>query len=364
MANPAVVSTPPPLRLRLDAGALVANYRALAALSAGGQVGAETGVETGAAVKADGYGLGARAAAARLRKAGCRNFFVAHWAEAAALSDIVPPEEITVLNGVGAADMPAALAIGAVPMLNSPDQIVRWKNAGGGRCHVMVDSGINRLGLGMDQVAGGLASGLFTGLQIDILASHLACADEDVPQNAQQLAIFNRAAQMLPAKRRSMASSAGIMLGAQYHFDLTRPGLALYGGIARPEMAGLIQQVVFPQAQVLQLRKLPAGAAVGYGASHICAKPTRAAIIAIGYADGYARAFSNRGGGMFDGARLPVIGRVSMDLVILDASQAENLREGDWINLDYELGRASAASGLSQYELLTGLGNRYHRVWA
>lgn len=343
--------TSPLLRLRLDGDALLSNYRALAGLS-GGAV-------TGAAVKANGYGLGAREVARRLYKAGCRDFFVAHWAEAAALVGVIPPGQISVLNGFTAADGPAQLALGARPMLNSPAQIRRWRDAGGGQCDVMIDSGINRLGIGPEQISGDL----FDGLDIDILASHLAAADEDVPQNAQQLSLFNQISAGISARRRSMANSAGIMLGHAYHFDLTRPGLALYGGIARPEMAGRIKQVAFPQAQVLQIRDLPAGAPVGYNAAYRTPAAMRVATIAFGYADGFSRAFSNIGRAAWRGASLPVIGRVSMDLVTLDASRAKGLREGDWAEIDYPLAEASRQTGISQYELLTGLGKRSARVW-
>ncbi len=340
-----------PLRLRLDGGALTSNYRFLANASGSGVA--------GAAVKANGYGLGAREVVARLSKAGCRDFFVAHWAEAFAIADIVPPDQITVLNGVGEGDIMAALSLGARPMLNSPAQIERWRAAGGGRCHVMIDSGINRLGIGPEQIS----SSLFDGLDIDIVASHLASADEDGPQNAQQLALFRQVISMVPAQRRSFANSAGIMLGPDYHFELTRPGLSLYGGIARPQMAAFIKQVAFPQAQVLQIRDLPAAAPVGYNATFRCPAAMRVATISLGYADGYLRGFSNSGAAKFDGTSLPVIGRVSMDLVTLDASGVQNLREGDWVELDYTLADASRQSGLSQYELLAGLGQRYWRGW-
>ena len=341
-----------PVRLKLDGDALVANYRALA--KASGKA------ATGAAVKADGYGLGAREVVKRLSAAGCRDFFVAHWSEAAAIADLVLPEQIAVLNGVLPDDMPAALSLGARPVLNSPEQIKRWKSAAKGRsCHVMIDSGINRLGVGQEQID----SDLFDGLNIDILASHLASADEDAPQNEEQLRVFADIAATLKAKRRSLANSAGIMLGDAYHFDLTRPGLALYGGVPRAEMQSMIRQVVFPEAQVLQMRTVPAGSPVGYNAAHICKSETRVATIALGYADGYLRGFSGKGAAIFDGKSLPVIGRISMDMVTLDVTAARALREGDWVELEYDLQRSVAVSGLSQYELLTILGLRYLRNW-
>ena len=340
-----------PVRLRLDGGALVANWQALAKLS-----GAAT---TGAAVKADGYGLGAREIVQRLSSAGCTDFFVAHWAEATAIADIVPPGQISVLNGVGGDDVATAKELGAIPVLNSPAQISRWKACGGGRCHVMLDSGINRLGIGPEQ----MDRTLFEGLDIDILMSHLASADEDVPQNGEQLARFNAMTAGIPARRRSLANSAGIMLGSDYHFDLTRPGLSLYGGIARPEMGDFIRQVAYISAQVLQVRSLGAGEAVGYNATYRCPSPMRVATVAIGYADGYLRGFSGAGQALHEGLKLPVIGRVSMDLITVNINAAPALQEGDWVDVAYDLAQASEQSGLSQYELLTGLGNRFARNW-
>jgi alanine racemase len=339
----------PSLRLHIDGEALVSNWRALDTRSGAARA--------GAAVKANGYGLGAREVVTHLRDAGCRDFFVAHWGEAETIADLVPPDWISVLNGIAQADIPAARALGAIPVLNTPEQVADWRNAGGGRCHVMLDSGINRLGLAPDQ------AGLLAGLDIDILLSHLASADEDVAQNADQLGTFAEARSHISAQRYSLANSAGIVLGAEYHHDLTRPGLSLYGGIARPEMADWIKPVVHLSARLLQVRELPAGAMVGYNATHVCREETRMGTISLGYADGYLRAFSGKGRAWVDGLELPVIGRVSMDLVTLDLNAAPALREGDWVNIEYDLVTAAALTGLSQYELLTGLGTRFARIW-
>ena len=341
----------PSLRLHLDAEALVSNWRALDARSGAARA--------GAAVKANGYGLGAREVVTRLRDAGCRDFFVAHWGEAEFIADLVPPSWISVLNGITQADVNAARALGAIPVLNTPEQIVMWRSAGGGRCHVMMDSGINRLGLAPQHIA----DGVIAGVDVDILLSHLASADEDVAQNARQLGVFTEARSHIRAQRFSFANSAGIMLGTEYHFDLTRPGLSLYGGIARPEMADWIKPVVRLSARLLQVRDLPAGATVGYNATHVCREETRVGTISLGYADGYLRAFSGKGRAWVDGLELPVIGRVSMDLVTLDLNAAPALREGDWVNVEYDLVTAAALTGLSQYELLTLLGDRFSRFW-
>ncbi len=341
----------PPLILEIDSDALVSNWHAL-----GRQV---TGATIGAAVKADAYGVGAHEVVSRLSKAGCADFFVAHWSEALALKGTIATSQISVLNGTTGNDLAAIRALGAVPVLNTPGQVGDWKASGGGRCHVMIDSGINRLGIGPEQVGGNLLDGL----EIDILLSHLASADEDVAQNAAQLSVFSEIADVTNAKRRSLANSAGIMLGNDYHFDLCRPGISLYGGIARPEMRGFIRQVVFPKAQILQVRTLPAGATVGYNATHICVRETRVATAAIGYADGYFRGFSGKGNCHFEAKALPIIGRVSMDLVTIDANAARNLQEGDYIDIEFDLAASAKTSGMSQYELLTGIGLRSQRSW-
>lgn len=340
----------PPLRLTLDGEALVSNWRYL---KGQGQA------SCGAAVKANGYGLGATDVVRRLRDAGCRDFFVAHWGEAAAISHLVPPEWISVLNGITAADIPHIRQIGAIPVLNTPKQIALWRAAGGGRCHVMLDSGINRLGIGSEQ----FAAPLFEGLDIDILLSHLASADEDSPQNGAQLGLFRQQAKLVKAKRFSLANSAGIMLGRDFHFDLTRPGLALYGGVPRAEMASSIRPVVSLSSRVLQVRTLMAGDTVGYNATYTCTSPTKVATISLGYADGYLRSFAGKGSLHAHGVSIPIIGRVSMDLVTADVTALIDIGEGDWIDVDYDLTQAAALTGLSQYELLTNLGQRFERVW-
>jgi alanine racemase len=341
----------PPLRLRLDADALVHNWKALARLSGSAR--------TGAAVKANAYGIGARDVVPLLWEAGCRDFFVAHWGEAEALADLVPANCLSVLNGVVPDEIAAARSLGAVPVLNTVDQIAAWKAAGGGRCHVMLDSGINRLGIAADQSD----SGLFEDLEIDILMSHLASADEDCEQNSAQLRDFSRRAAGINAARKSFANSAGILLGTAYHFDLTRPGLALYGGIARAELRPTIKQVAFPSARILQIREHAAGSKIGYNATCVTQRTTRIATLAIGYADGYLRGFSGQGTVLYGGRSLPVIGRVSMDLLLVDVTAAPDICEGAFLDVQLALDVAADQSGLSQYELLTGLGGRYERVW-
>lgn len=339
-----------PLRLRIDAAALAHNWQTLARMS-----GRAT---CGAAVKADGYGLGATEVARRLAAAGCRDFFVATWAEAAALAPL--GIDVSVLHGVRAEDMPGAMTLtGARPVLSSAAQVARWRGAGGGRCDVMVDTGMNRLGVSVDEILGGLLDGLV----IDTLMSHLACADEDVAMNAVQRDRLVGVSERVAARRLSLANSAGIALGPDYAFDLTRPGLALYGGVPRAEFAGRIAQVATPEAQVLQRRDLSAGDTIGYNATFSAPHDMPVAILNIGYADGYWRGFSNSGTARAGDAVMPVIGRVSMDLIAVDVSAAPGVGEGDWVSLDFGLPVAAARSGMSQYELLTGLCGRFDRIW-
>jgi alanine racemase len=339
-----------PLRLTLDTDALTANWRTLDRLSGT--------ASCGAAIKADGYGLGATEVARRLADAGCRDFFVATWGEAQALAPL--GLSLSVLHGVRGEDMDAALGMTVTrPVLSTPTQVARWRAAGGGACDVMVDTGINRLGVAVEDVA----AGLLDGLTIDTLMSHLARADEDVAMNERQRERLAGLRGRTAARRLSLANSAGIALGERFAFDLTRPGLALYGGVPRGELAGCIRPVVAVEAQLLQRRRVAAGETVGYNATWHAPADTDVAILNIGYADGYWRGFSDRGSAWVGDVALPVIGRVSMDLTALDVSAAPQLAEGDWVTLEFTLPLAAAASGLSQYELLTGLGHRFARRW-
>jgi alanine racemase len=294
----------------------------------------------------------------RLQAVGCRDYFVATWAEAEALGPWPDDLHLSVLHGVGPDDMPAALGSPARPVLNSAAQVARWRETGR-PCDVMIDTGINRLGLSPEEVR----AGLLEGLEIETLMSHLACADEDVDANARQRRSFAELAAGVMAKRLSLANSAGICLGRDYAFGLTRPGLALYGGVPRREAAGHIGQVARIEARIVQRRRIEAGARVGYGGTFTAEGPCELAILNIGYADGYLRGFSNRGRARIGAGFAPVIGRVSMDLTAIRLDDAPDLVEGDWVELDYDLPEAAARSGLSQYELLTTLGSRFERIW-
>lgn len=338
-----------PLRLTVDQTAIQENWRWLQD---------RAGVAAGAAVKADGYGLGGREAVRALYAAGCRDFFVATWAEAEALGPLPVGTSIVVLHGVGPSDVEAALASIARPVLNTPEQVARWKEIAPERaCDVMIDTGMNRLGLRASE------AGILDGLTIETLHSHLACADEDSALNAAQLECFRSAAAAIPAQRYSLANSAGICLGREYSFDLVRPGLALYGGIPRGEAYGKVRPAVRLDAQIVQRRTIRAGESCGYGATFTAQAETEAAILNIGYADGYLRGFSSRGGAFAGEFALPVLGRVSMDLTAVGCDAAPELKEGDWVEIEYDLPIAAKQSGLSQYELLTCLGERFERRW-
>lgn len=341
---------PAALRLAVDADALAANWRLLDRLSGA--------ASAGAAVKADAYGIGARVAVPVLREVGCRDFFVTYAGEAADLLDLAEPSEIALLHGVLTPDDARfCRETGTRPVINSLRQARLWLEAGGGPCDVMVDTGINRLGLSLAD----LGDEAVQRLDVGVLLSHLACADEDVPLNAVQLARWNEARAALPHRRASLANSAGVVLGSAFHGDLTRPGLALYGGVPRPELAGQIRQVARPMAAIMQVREVQSGDTVGYNATWTAQRPTRVGSVALGYADGYLRCWSGRGAMLYHGRRLPVLGRVSMDMTVIDLTGAPELGEGDWVEADYSLPESAAASGLSQYELLTLLADRFAR---
>jgi alanine racemase len=337
---------PSPLRLSLDSDALVANWRWLAERSGA--------AACGAAIKANGYGLGAVEVFDRLSKAGCRDFFVATWAEAAALP---AGASLSVLHGVRAEDMGVARRAKARPVLSTTEQVARWRETGL-PCDVMIDTGMNRLGLSVKDVA----DGLLGGLTIETLMSHFACADEDSAMNDRQLRDFVALRGATSARRMSIANSAGLLVDGLQGLDLTRPGLALYGGVPRREAVGHIAQVVFPEAQIIQRRQVLRGQSVGYGAAFVADRDVEIAVLNLGYADGYLRSFGSGGSG--GQGRFPVVGRVSMDLLAINVDAEPSLGEGDWVGIDYDLPTASRASGLSQYELLTGLGQRFDRVWS
>lgn len=341
------LSPEPTLRLRIDIEALAANWRALDAMS--GRAAA------GAAVKADCYGIGVDNCVPVLRDAGAQQFFVAHWSEVEAVARHVRPDQIAVLHGpVRDGDTAYAQKIGAVPVINSLDQARRWTASGGGTCHLMVDTGINRLGVGPAE----LSNPAIAALNIDVLMSHLACADEDSPMNARQLSVFRECCEAVTHRTASLANSAGIGLGNDYAFDLTRPGLSLYGGVPRAELAPNIRQVAYVDAAIIQIRVLNAGDTVGYNCEFTAPKSMRVGTVSLGYADGF---LCSRGPGetLLNGdMKLPLLGKVSMDMVVVDLNDAPDLGEGDWLGVPYDLPNAARQNTVSQYELLTVLGRR------
>ncbi|TAD81992.1 MAG: alanine racemase, partial [Sphingomonadales bacterium] len=321
---------PPTLRLTVDTAALGANWRALDALSGSARA--------AAAVKADAYGLGVETCVPILRDAGCETFFVAHWSELAPVMAHVPPTQVAVLHGpLTDADCAYARAVGAVPVINSLEQAGRWVASGGGPCHLMVDTGINRLGIAPSEAS----DPRIAALDIDILMSHLASADEDSAMNPRQLAAFRDVASSVPHRRLSLANSAGIALGEDYAFDLTRPGLALYGGVPRAELAGVIRPVAKVEAALLKTRTLVAGESVGYNAAFTAQGPMRVGTVSIGYADGFLRGRGPGNAMLHQGRALPVLGKVSMDMIVADLTQAPDLVAGDWLQVPWDVADAA-----------------------
>lgn len=348
--------------LHIDLTAIAANWRALAERASPGAV---AGV-----VKANAYGLGAAQVAPVLYAAGCRHFFVAHLAEGFALREALGSGPmIAVLDGFAPGDDGKAAL---VPVLNSLGDVLAHaaagRNAGQARQAVLhLDTGMARLGLDAGEQARLTADhSLLAGLDLRYVMSHLACADEpDHPLNAEQAARFARACAGLPRLPRSLANSSGLFLGADYASDLARPGCALYGINPTPGAPNPMRPVIRLEAPILQIRDIPANASVGYGASFVAARPSRIATIAVGYADGYLRSLSGRGVAAYRDMILPMVGRVSMDLITLDVTDAPGIAPGDVLQL---IGGAApspddlaARAGTIGYEILTSLGDRYRR---
>jgi alanine racemase len=332
-------------------------------------------------VKADGYGLGAVEVATALAREGCDTFFVAHLGEGAALRRALGPKPaIYVLNGIlpGAED--EAVAAGLVAVLNSAVQLQAWREAArrAGRklpAAVQVDSGMSRLGMAPVEVEAIAADPqAFDGIDLVLVMSHLACADEpDHPANEAQRLEFERLRRKLPDAPASLANSSGIFLGPDAQFDLVRPGVALYGANPMPGHTNLMRPVVRLQARILQVRQVDAGEAVGYGASWTARRPSRIAILSVGYADGYLRSgsASDQHPGaevVVAGRRCPLAGRISMDLLAVDVTSLPKgtPRRGDLaalIDEEIDIDDCAAHAGTIAYEILTGLGRRYHRVY-
>lgn len=355
-------------RLCIDLAALCDNWRSLKARLRSG--------ECAAVVKADAYGLGAAQVAPALYRAGCRQFFVAHLNEGIALRQALPADAaIHVLHGAHPGAEGEFVRHGLQPVLNSRLQLQAWQALADrlGRrlpAILQVDTGMARLGLAAEEFAqiaatpGGLA-----GIEVQYLMSHLVSAeDPESPVNRQQLARFRAALAQLPGIRASLANSSGIFLGDAYHFDLARPGAALYGVAPVAGQANPLRPVIRLQGKVLQTRRIAAGAPVGYGHTWTAARPARLATVAVGYADGYLRSQSNRGVAHCDGVPLPLVGNISMDTIIVDITDLPEGRigEGDFLDLAdplHGVDAIAARAGTIGYEVLTSLGRRYAREY-
>ncbi|GAB5446633.1 alanine racemase [Gymnodinialimonas sp.] len=333
--------------LTIDLGALTANYRALSSMTAGA---------TAAVVKADGYGLGADLVAQTLAKAGAQRFFVATAEEGAALRQALgTAAEINVFAGHMAGDTALIRDANLTPMLNSPEQIQRHAALPGHPYGLQLDSGMHRLGVQpADWPAAKDAARNAT-----LVMSHLACADEpDHPQNAAQLAQFHSLTEGLETPK-SLAATGGTLMGQDYHFDLIRPGIGLYGGLPFAQA----QNVVRLSLPVIQIRTAAPGATVGYAASYTAPSPRQIATLSSGYADGLIRAMSSRATLWHGDTPCPLVGRVSMDLLTVDVTDcAEPPTALDILGPHQTVDTLADAAGTIGYEILTSLGPRYRRV--
>ena len=354
-------------RLSVDLEALAANFATLRAEA--------PAAEVAPVVKADGYGLGAGPVALRLWAEGARRFFVARVGEGERLRQTLGPHrpaQIYVLDGAPAGALPRIAAAELIPVLNSLAQVDDASAFSGRRGALSValhiDTGLNRLGLRIEEAeALARAPDRLAGLELGLVMSHLACGpNPSHPMNRRQLEAFQAAAALFPDVRRSLANSAGVFLGPDYHFDVVRPGITLYGGGPRERHEPRIAPVATLEAPILQVRTVPPGESVGYDASFTARRTTQVAIVPLGHADGILRALGGKGFAWFDGQRRAYLGCVSMDLVAIDVTGCETARPGAWVEL---IGPnalvddlAEAAAAIS-YEILVRLSGRAERVY-
>lgn len=364
------LSSEPLSRLEIHVDHIRRNYLALQKMLV-------RGCDCAAVVKADAYGLGAAAVAPALWRENCRHFYVATAAEGLALRHALGDKEahIYLLHGAGGADVADVLAARLVPVLNSLGDVAHWSATAVAAARKLpavlhLDTGMNRLGLPPDEVRR-LAAAKETLAPLDLryVISHLACADEPAhPKNREQLATFKKyvAELALPA-RLGFANSAGVFLGPDYHFDQARPGCAIYGINPQPATANAMQGVVTLKAHILQIHEAQTGETVGYGASYRLAAPQRLATISAGYADGILRSAAERGMVYISGQACPLVGRVSMDLIVVNVtSLSVPPQVGDWaeiVGAHHPVDVAAAEAGTIGYEILTSLGSRYTRVY-
>jgi alanine racemase len=357
-------------RLSIDMNALAENYRYLAAQVAP--------AEAAVTIKADAYGLGMAECAPAFWAAGARSFFVALASEGVALRAMLPKANIYVLHGATEANAAILRDQLIVPVLGSPEMIAQWRELGhGAPCALHIDTGMNRLGLTLDEAKKLAADGL-RGLNAVLLMTHFACADDpDHPKNTSQIESFNAAKALFPQLKTSLQNSAGAFLGARARSDVARLGIALYGGEAVNDAANPMRPVVTAEAQVMMVRHAKAGETVSYGATQTLTRDTRIAVCSVGYADGYHRAISgtgvalratgmHAGCGFIAGHTVPILGRVTMDQTMFDVTDVPEVKAGDFIELfgaNILLDDAARAAGTIGYELLTSLGLRYHRIY-
>ena len=340
--------------LTVDLDAIAANWRTLKDRVAPAEV--------AAVVKADAYGLGVGPVTRALVAAGCKTFFVSSVDEARELRQIVAAT-VFVLNPRLETDL-----AGAIPVLNSLDELRAWPR--NRPAALKLDTGMARRGVTAAELAAGGADALLRDRSLVLVMSHLACAEiPDHPLNEMQRAAFAAARSRFAGVRASLANSSGAFLPPAYHFDLIRAGAALYGVNPTPHHANPMKPTVQLLARIVQVRDVDAGTTVGYGATHRFTRPSRVATVAVGYADGYPRSLSNRGHGFIGGVRVPLVGRVSMDLASFDVTDipASRLpREGfiELIGPHVPVDHVADAAGTIGYEVLTALGRRYHRRYS
>jgi len=307
--------------------------------------------------------------ARRLLREGCRRFFVATLAEVAELRALAPDVAIYVLEGAVLAAVDELVALRATPVLSSLEQIERWR--GHGRALLHIDTGMTRLGLSAAEVRA-LAGRkeLLSGIELEYVITHLACADEhDHPQNTAQLKLFDELRKLVPAAKTSIGNSAATFIDAAHRGDLVRPGIALYGGNPFVDKPNPMAPVVTYLAPILQIREVTdAAVPVGYGATYVAQPPARLAVLGSGYADGYPRSLGNRAAAAVNGTRVPVVGRVSMDLICVDISALprDSVRVGDFAELigpTVGVDEVAEQAGTISYEILTGLGKRLIRQY-
>jgi alanine racemase len=357
--------------LTIDLSAIEANWRALNRRAMPS--------ECAAVIKADGYGCGIEKVAGTLAKAGCKTFFVADLEEARRARGAAPDTAIYVLNGLLPGTAAAYAAINARPVIGSMHELAEWDAFtsgqqwhGGAALHV--DTGMNRLGISVNEAAALAPRLRAENHGITLLMSHLACAEvPEHPLNAQQINVFREVRILYRGIPSSLANSSGIFLGASAHCDMVRPGVALYGVNPIPGQSNPMRAVIELQARIAQVRTVPRGETVGYNAGWTAKRTTRIAVVAVGYADGYLRAASASdlapgGEAIVAGKKCPLAGRVSMDLLAIDITDLpENVgRRGDLAILigdEITVDDMAKSAGTIGYEVLTGLGRRYHRVY-